>query len=632
MAILIPSGNIYQPKNNKIIDNKIGAVTIDEKLNYFGNGNIYSTRFDFWTPNQAGEDIQVSENGQTVFSPYKVDDLRAYNNTINQNEIKPKIINAIYEDDIETDTKRIFSFFTKKIKIDKPIKSNSLGFTVNLNYFPTSSELEKKLYSIEAIIDIFDYSIRYYGELFVNDDFIKFGYFDNEEAFKTEYLKYTDRYIVKNSLPRNTNIVLGCSLLGDYIEFYLLCKTDYSRRLINNGNQIFTVDEIITNLVLNLTANILSQEEEKKEYKSSNPQNKPFKLLNNELAQVDNIYNENSLSSYVANNILVEYLNGKETLTLNCTIDDYYEFDESKADFKGEKVIKPNDSNASKMAFENYDIVIPTILDIDGKNKPISYYSDMVSSPKEFIVLKNAFDYNGIIFQKLECQEKPLTDLVYEINFTLGEYGDKEKIGAKFKVKGFGSIYVNDNFYKTIEFATATDIIIPYEDINTETANFKFLGFWYQISTTSYQLSSIANSQGKLNSVVQWDKRYAKTFESQFVMQTFNADFEIPSNITTISASTFSEVKSQYLITVPQSVKVIEKNAFAYGGLTKIKFLHNIYDTINFPTAGSVTGAFYSKNAYNLTIYTDNLMVKNYDWTTDNVTPTFYHLDGTLWE
>ena len=240
--------------------------------------------------------------------------------------------------------------------------------------------------------------------------------------------------------------------------------------------------------------------------------------------------------------------------------------------------------------------------------------------------------------QELQCQETELGKdnyLIYEINFTVGRYNQKESDkGAKFKIKGKGDIYINDIFYNSFDYSTAHTIEIPYENINAETANFKFLGNFSQISTTYYNQSSGGTSypQGQLNSIIQWDSRYFKTFEGQFTLQTLLSNFEIPSNITTISASTFSEVKSQYLITIPKSVKTIEKKAFAYNGLTSIKFLHGENDTINLPTAGDLNGAFYSKNAYNLTIYTDNLMIKNYDWATDNVTPTFYHLDGTLWE
>lgn len=42
-------------------------------------------------------------------------------------------------------------------------------------------------------------------------------------------------------------------------------------------------------------------------------------------------------------------------------------------------------------------------------------------------------------------------------------------------------------------------------------------------------------------------------------------------------------------------------------------------------------GFAYYKTAYTVNIYTDNEDIKNYNWSGDNITPTFYHLDGSAW-
>ena len=54
--------------------------------------------------------------------------------------------------------------------------------------------------------------------------------------------------------------------------------------------------------------------------------------------------------------------------------------------------------------------------------------------------------------------------------------------------------------------------------------------------------------------------------------------------------------------------------------------------SVELPTSGSSTGLAYFKSAREITIYTDNEDIKNYDWSGDNVTATFYHLDGSAWE
>ena len=52
---------------------------------------------------------------------------------------------------------------------------------------------------------------------------------------------------------------------------------------------------------------------------------------------------------------------------------------------------------------------------------------------------------------------------------------------------------------------------------------------------------------------------------------------------------------------------------------------------VEMPQAGDGTGVAYFKNAREYTIYTDNPVIKNYNWTADNVTATIYHLDGSAW-
>ena len=52
---------------------------------------------------------------------------------------------------------------------------------------------------------------------------------------------------------------------------------------------------------------------------------------------------------------------------------------------------------------------------------------------------------------------------------------------------------------------------------------------------------------------------------------------------------------------------------------------------ITLPKAGSTEGMFYSKTARPMDVYTDNETIKNYAWASDNITATFYHLDGTTW-
>lgn len=114
----------------------------------------------------------------------------------------------------------------------------------------------------------------------------------------------------------------------------------------------------------------------------------------------------------------------------------------------------------------------------------------------------------------------------------------------------------------------------------------------------------------------------------------------------------FASLSGYPTINLPQSLEVLSDNCFkgavcqpleipsgvhTIGSLSldcgmALIFMQPKDMVINLPTAGDSTGIAYNKNAKTKNIYTDNLAIKNYNWSADNVTATFYHLDGTLWE
>lgn len=80
------------------------------------------------------------------------------------------------------------------------------------------------------------------------------------------------------------------------------------------------------------------------------------------------------------------------------------------------------------------------------------------------------------------------------------------------------------------------------------------------------------------------------------------------------------------------SIKYYSTNSINTTANSTIYFLNPAGMTVHLPNAGDGSGLMYSKNAKAITIYTDNETIKNYDWATDNITATIYHLDGSAWE
>jgi hypothetical protein len=107
-------------------------------------------------------------------------------------------------------------------------------------------------------------------------------------------------------------------------------------------------------------------------------------------------------SSFMADKIIAEYSEGKETATLRCDISEYYLYDSTKPKNQGDKVISAVDSGLN-MTFTEGDIVIPMIPSAMGGDEPMSRYKD--GSPKEFRVVGTSIINDGAVWQKIYLQE-----------------------------------------------------------------------------------------------------------------------------------------------------------------------------------------------------------------------------------
>jgi hypothetical protein len=115
---------------------------------------------------------------------------------------------------------------------------------------------------------------------------------------------------------------------------------------------------------------------------------------------------------------------------------------------------------------------------------------------------------------------------------------------------------------------------------------------------------------------------------------------ELPDTVTRIEKSGVGGCNALHEIIIPASVVEIAIDAFSSVGTNastlgytlEFRFLHSNSQSSPLPLeAGSGKGAFYNKTARAANIYTDNEAIKNYAWSTDGITATFYHLNGTAW-
>jgi hypothetical protein len=103
----------------------------------------------------------------------------------------------------------------------------------------------------------------------------------------------------------------------------------------------------------------------------------------------------------------------------------------------------------------------------------------------------------------------------------------------------------------------------------------------------------------------------------------------IPKGIRRIDSHAF-EGSTLTDITIPASVREIGFNAFKENtSLVNITFEHGENDNIALPSPGSITGILYVKTAKDLNVYhNNNAIILNYNYSKDNITPTFVQLGG----
>jgi hypothetical protein len=98
------------------------------------------------------------------------------------------------------------------------------------------------------------------------------------------------------------------------------------------------------------------------------------------------------LSSFIAKNVLTQYINGKETAKIKCSVNEFY-------DENDELAISPNGQNFLPMLFSINDEVIPMVTE----DRAISYKD---GKPKVFRVVSTRFENRGALWQELTLQEK----------------------------------------------------------------------------------------------------------------------------------------------------------------------------------------------------------------------------------
>lgn len=433
MPISIPSKNIYHKKNEKIKDNIISSVSIlgsnatigisDEQVynNSFPITEEEKNSFEF-TENYVSEKYAKYGNMQPfgeelawgyIFSGYvlhkqveikikipkeqfnlKIIDL---NKVLNGEGISYSVYGNVYSSiatanvNIEIKLDSLFQAEFKKADFDfSSVKENENErelIAENVLFNDYGGQTTETLSAIGPVQNS-SHTLKIVSPIFKNPtDFSNINIFFNKDTNEYEFTlnimcdvakatfkkkeKLKDVAFVNNTFTMESQV--------DDFEVYIGNRIDISI----NGH-VYTV---------NL----------KSDNKTYGSGNKPFELDTGGFLQTTSYYEkrENVITKKIANSILNSYSLGKETATIRCSINNYYDYD------SGDKIISV-DNSTGKMSFEIYDEVIPMIYGADGKDRPMSLYQD--GSPKVFNVLGSKIYYDGAVWQELSLQEKTKSD------------------------------------------------------------------------------------------------------------------------------------------------------------------------------------------------------------------------------
>lgn len=422
MAIIIPSKTIYKLNNPKVRDNVIDAVTVSHTV--VNNDNKYNTtvhlekytessfshafepNFNEWTKSatvnaKTGNDTYVYYAGASVgirthynFNPIQVYIDRAIENAYissiftgyNKNGNPNINYNVIYKHYVGKSKIRVRQY---PLGGDNSDVVDSIELTYDYNDYTTSQgnlpklSLEKTTtYShqnltgtltAKANVSKEDETTLYDDNILKNYD-ETFFYFQIDKILcgVETYSAYgTDRMSISawGGDPTSTE---------RYIDLFGTCEkyVPVELQISFNGDTISFVIE-----------------EDSVSYGSEEPK-KPFLLSGSEIIQSGGKFGGTNLSSHLSDIIMSQYEKGKETATLTCSINDYYDSNDNL-------IVSPKSDQ--KMLFEIYDKVVPMVRQSYGVDAPMSLTSENYA--KVFEVVGVRLYYDGAVWQELTLKE-----------------------------------------------------------------------------------------------------------------------------------------------------------------------------------------------------------------------------------
>lgn len=417
-VIRIPSKNIYEKENQKVIDNVISKVEVDtyepqiindtgnvynDNVNANENGAIQTAQQSYCVSESDGSITQYYASYISIKPTYSKKKIKIPKNSNNARIVE--ILTGI-NDNSDTNIKLSIYGTVERGRLVGTAQISNVNFNQTqsgMNYFHIDSiNITQKI--IKSITNG-AYTLFHSNEKYTNN----YPYKPNGKMIAAELifqnidnvLTVTDSSTNEEEFVFNLIILTGIEILKPIMQkqggsiIYPLSQIDIVPQITTittfetSYYEIYSPNEIS----ISFYGNIIGIDLQNETITIGNG-NDVMSFSGNELIQTTN--SPSLEEQYQA--IINEWQNGKETATLRCSIDDYYDNDTNAL------LISANGNDTLPMTFKIGDIVIPYVYGANGQDKPMSTNAD--GTPKKFIVVGKTPLQNGAVWQEITLQEK----------------------------------------------------------------------------------------------------------------------------------------------------------------------------------------------------------------------------------
>ena len=395
MAIIIPSSCIYNSNNNKLINNKIEGVSynqfqIRKKTTIFASHNL-AEGSSASSSDIMGTYIYTSENERKILISNVA--RRYYQFTLPSSFPNSNIV----------DWSVIYTKITQKIT--NPSK-----------YITTEISANKLMsYSADDYPKPPDYNV---GE----EELYSYAYYLMQDIARTQFILEAQRYI---QIYYAAQITINC--ITEEFKNNNWVETQKEERL-SIGTDTYNTVELYSDYSTTFNQSV-----------TIGNQFNSFALPNTDMfTSTVKVNGEVLLGNYVAEKVIENYKNGKETATLLCSISNYY-------DENGNQVKSDSGEN---IVFNIYDEVVPMVYK-SNSDVPMSLSKD--GKAKTFVVLGVEVFYDGAVWQRITLQETgksikiSLKQTIKAGTYVFNEFPNSTNIDEvlTYNTKRYGEIFAN---------------------------------------------------------------------------------------------------------------------------------------------------------------------------------------------